>query len=81
MFLHALHADEQFGKNCVEDRIIFKCSDTDVLFLCGHYYPRMQNTDHLWPLMGSVTSIKDSVRYIPFHDLCSSMSISGLCFD
>jgi hypothetical protein len=34
----------------------------------------MQNTDQLWLLMGSVTSIKDGRRYIPVHDLCSSLS-------
>jgi hypothetical protein len=37
-------------------------------------YPCMQNTDQLWFLMGSVTSIKDGRRYIPVHDLCSSLS-------
>jgi hypothetical protein len=74
IILHALHADEQFGKSSVKGRIIIKCSDTDVLVLCVHYYPRMQNTDQLWLLMGSVTSIKDGRRYIPVHDLCSSLS-------
>ena len=72
--LHALHADEQFGKSSVKGRIIINCSDTDVLVLCVHYYPRMQNTDQLWLLMGSVTSIKGGRRYIPVHDLCSSLS-------
>jgi hypothetical protein len=33
--LHALHADEQFGKSSVKGRIIIKCSDTDVLVLCA----------------------------------------------
>ena len=28
----------------------------------------------LWLLMGSVTSIKGGRRYIPVHDLCSSLS-------
>ena len=45
IILHALYADEQFGKSSVKGRIIIKCSDTDVLVLCVHYYPRMQNTD------------------------------------
>ena len=74
IILHALHADEQFGKSSVKGRIIIKCSDTDVLVLCVHYYPRMQNTDQLWLLMGSVTSIKDGRQYIPVHDLCNSLS-------
>jgi hypothetical protein len=74
IILHALHADEQFGKSSVQGRIIIKSSDSDVLVLCVHYYPRMQNTDQLWLLMGSVTSIKDGRRYIPVHDLCSSLS-------
>ena len=47
IILHALHADEQFGKSSVKGRIIIKCSDTDVLVLSVHYYPRMQNTDQL----------------------------------
>jgi hypothetical protein len=54
IILHALHADEQFGKSSVQGRIIIKSSDSDVLVLCVHYYPRMQNTDQLWLLMGSV---------------------------
>ena len=45
IILHALYADEQFGKSSVKGRIIIKCSDTDVLVLCVHYYLRMQNTD------------------------------------
>jgi hypothetical protein len=44
-YYNALYADEQFGKSSVKGRIIIKCSDTDVLVLCVHYYPRMQNTD------------------------------------
>ena len=42
IILHALHADEQFGMSSVKGRIIIKCSDTDVLVLCVHYYPRVQ---------------------------------------
>jgi hypothetical protein len=53
-------ADEEFGKSSVKGRIIIKCSDTDVLVICVHYYPRMQNTDQLWLLVGSVTHIEDS---------------------
>ena len=30
IILHALHADEQFGKCSVKGRINIKCSDTDV---------------------------------------------------
>jgi hypothetical protein len=30
IILHALYADEQFGKSSVKGRIIIKCSDTDV---------------------------------------------------
>ena len=33
IILHALHADEQFGKSSVKGRIIIKCSDTDELVL------------------------------------------------
>ena len=74
IILHALHADEQFGKGSVKGRITIKCSDTDVLVLCVHYYQRMHNTDQLWLLIGSITSIKDGRRYIPVHDLCRSLS-------
>jgi hypothetical protein len=33
IIVHALHADEQFGKSSVKGRIIIKYSDTDVLVL------------------------------------------------
>jgi hypothetical protein len=46
-FSFTLHANEQLGKSSVKGRIIIKCSDTDVLVLSVHYYPRMHNTDQL----------------------------------
>jgi hypothetical protein len=59
--------NSQFRKSSVKSRIIIKCSDTDVLVLCVHYYPRMQNTDQLWLLMGSVTSIKDGIHLVEYE--------------
>jgi len=74
IILHALHADKQFGVSKVRGRIVIKCSDTDVLVLCVHYFPRMLHTDQLWLFMGTVTSGKDGRRYIPVHDVCSTLS-------
>ena len=34
----------------------------------------MQHTDELWLYMGTVFGGKDGRRYIPVHDLCSSLS-------
>ena len=47
---------------------------TDVLVLCVLYFPNMQHTDELWLYMGTVSGGKDGRRYIPVHDLCSSLS-------
>ena len=74
LVLHALHADEHFKMCNVRGRTIVKCSDTDVLVLAVHYFPRMLNTDQLWLYMGAVTSGKDGRRYIPVHELCSSLT-------
>ncbi|CAG2233318.1 unnamed protein product [Mytilus edulis] len=74
IILHALHADKQFGNSNVRGRIVIRCSDTDVLVLCVHYFHHLQHTDQLWLLMGTVTSGRDGRRYIPVHDLCSSLS-------
>ena len=42
IMLHALHADEQFGKSSVQGRIIIKSSDSDVLVLCGYKFPTVR---------------------------------------
>ena len=47
---------------------------TDVLVLCVLYLPQMQHTEELWLYMGTVSGDKDGRKYIPVHDLCSSLS-------
>ena len=34
----------------------------------------MEHTEELWLYMGTVSGGKDGRRYIPVHDLCSSLS-------
>jgi hypothetical protein len=34
----------------------------------------MRHTEELWVYMGTVSGGKDGRRYIPVHDLCSSLS-------
>jgi hypothetical protein len=47
---------------------------TDVLVLCVLYFPQMQHTEELWLYMGIVSGGINGRRYIPVHDLCSSLS-------
>jgi hypothetical protein len=47
---------------------------TDVLVLCVLYFPQIQHTEELWLYMGIVSGGNDGRRYIPVHDLCSSLS-------
>ena len=47
---------------------------TDVLVLCVFYLPEMQHTEELWVCMVTVSGGRDGRRYIPVHDLCSSLS-------
>ena len=35
---------------------------------------QMQHTEELWLYMGTVSGDNDGRRYIPVHDLCSSLS-------
>jgi len=46
---------------------------TDVLVFCVLYFLQMQHTEELWLYMGAVSGGKDGRRYIPVHDLCSSL--------
>jgi hypothetical protein len=40
----------------------------------------MTNTSELWVQMGNVSSVKDGCRFLPIHELCSSLSeITGGC--
>jgi hypothetical protein len=34
----------------------------------------MTNTSELWVQMGNVSSVKDGCRFLPIHELCSSLS-------
>jgi hypothetical protein len=34
----------------------------------------MTNTSELWVQMGNVSSVKDGRRFLPIHELCSSLS-------
>ena len=74
MLLHAIHADKVFAESGVKGRIIIKSPDTDVLVLCVHYFSKVQNTQELWFQTGIVSSTKDRRRYIPVHEICSTLS-------
>ena len=54
--------------------IIIKTSDTDVIVLCIYYDTQMINTSELWVQMGNVISVTDGRRFLPIHELCSSLS-------
>lgn len=47
---------------------------TDILVLSVLYFPQMQHPIELWLYMWIVSDGNDSRRYIPVHDLCSSLS-------
>jgi hypothetical protein len=77
MLLHAIHANTRFGDMNVKGRIIIKSPDTDVLFLCIHFFPSMRNTKELWFKTGTVTRTKDGRRYLPVHDICHIHALTG----
>jgi len=52
----------------------FGARTTDVLVFCVLYFPQMQHTEELCVYIGTVSGGKDGRRYIPIHDLCSSLS-------
>jgi hypothetical protein len=74
MILQALHADKRLKELRKQGRIIIKTSDTDVIVLCIYFYKQMTNTNELWVQMGNVISVKDGRRFLPIHELCSSLS-------
>jgi hypothetical protein len=47
---------------------------TDILILCVLYFPQIPHTEELWLYMGTVSGGNDGRRYIPIHDLYSSLS-------
>jgi hypothetical protein len=57
-----------------QGRIIIKTSDTDVIVLCINFDKQMTNISELWLQMGNVSSVKDGRRFLPIHELCSSLS-------
>ena len=57
-----------------QDRIIIKTSDTDVIVLLIYFEKQMTNTNELWVQMGNASSVKDGCRFLPIHELCSSLS-------
>jgi hypothetical protein len=74
MILQALHADKRLKELEKQDRIIIKSSDTDVIVLCINFDKQMTNISELWLQMGNVSSVKDGRRFLPIHELCSSLS-------
>ena len=74
MILQALHADKRLKELGKQGRIIIKTSDTDVIVFCIYFYKQMTNTSELWVQMGNVISVKDGRRFLPIHELCSSLS-------
>jgi hypothetical protein len=71
---HAIHADKLSAESGVKGRIIIKSADSDVLVLCVHYFSNRQHTLELWFQTGTVSSTKDRRRYIPVHEICSTLS-------
>ena len=76
MILHSVYADSNIFSNDRKGRIIIKSSDTDVLVLCVHYFPKLENTEEMWFQTGSVSNLKDGRRFLPVHDICSSLEPS-----
>jgi hypothetical protein len=72
MLLHAIHADKVFAEFGVKGRIIIK--SPYVLVLCVHYFSKLQHTQELWFQTGTVSSTKERRRYIPVHEICSTLS-------
>ncbi|CAC5420517.1 unnamed protein product [Mytilus coruscus] len=73
MILQALHADKRLKEIGKKGRIIIKSSDTDVIVLCIHFFKQMTNTSEFWIQMGNIGTIKDNRRFLPIHQLCSSL--------
>ncbi|CAG2225273.1 unnamed protein product [Mytilus edulis] len=74
ILLHVIHSDKIFQQLSIRGRIIVKCSDTDVLVLCVHYFKVLVSTEQMWFLTGSTNSLRDCRRYIPIHELSKSLS-------
>jgi hypothetical protein len=74
MILQALHADKRLKELGKQGRIIIKTSDTDVIVLCIYFDKQLTNTSELWVQMGNVSSVKNGRRFLPIHELCSSLS-------
>ncbi len=73
IFLHLCHINQLFQDTSVEGRIIIKSPDTDVLVLAVHYFPQFGNIKEMWMHTGTVTNTADLKRYIPVHDLCTTL--------
>ena len=55
------------------ERVIIKSPDTDVLVLAVHYFPRIQHLKELWIEKGATTSVRNTHRFVPVHDICKIM--------
>ena len=69
-----IHSDKIFQQLNRRGRIIVKCSDTDVLVLCVHYFKVLVSTEEMCFLAGSTNYLRDRKRYIPIHELSKSVS-------
>ena len=74
IILHALYSEKLYQENNIQDRIVVKSPNTDVLVRLIHYFHKMKNTSELWFQTGLITSTKDCRRYIPVHELCKSLN-------
>ena len=45
-----------------------------MIVLCIYFDKPMTNTSELWVQMRNVSSVKDGHRFLPIHELCSSLS-------
>ena len=50
-----------------------KSSDTDVLVLAIHYFPKLKAIEALWIEKGKVTATADLRTLVPVHEICSNI--------
>ena len=68
------HFHNETGK--IVERVIIKSPITDVLVLAVHYFPRIQNLKELWIEKGATTSVRNTHRFVPVHDICKIVPVT-----
>jgi len=62
-----------FHKTSVDGAIIVHASDTDILVLAVHYFPKLTNVSQLWIETGVITRTTDLRRFVPVHDIVAAI--------